>query len=64
MSEEKKQFDSIKYQNEYNANHYDRISVLLPKGEREELKQHARAQGMSANAWILQAIEFAKANGL
>ena len=64
MSEEKQAFDNIKYKNDYCAEHYDRVVILLPKGEREELKQYAKAQGMSTNAWILQAIEFAKANGL
>ena len=38
--------------------HYDRVSLMLPKGFKDELKQIATAQGYkSLNALIIAAIE-------
>lgn len=52
------QFDQIKYQNEYNKQKYDRITIMAPKGKKEELQAAAKACGMkSVNEFILAAVE-------
>ena len=54
MAEE---FDQIKYQNEYNKQKYDRITIMAPKGTKEKLQAATRAFGMkSVNEFILSAI--------
>lgn len=50
------EFDQIKYQNDFNKQNYDRISVLVPKGEKETIKQKAQAEGLSVNRFIYNAI--------
>ena len=56
MAEEK--FNEIKYKNKINEEHYDRISLMLPKGMRESLKQISANRGFkSVNALIVAAIE-------
>jgi uncharacterized protein (DUF1778 family) len=49
-------FDQIKYQNEFNKQKYDRISVMFPKGEKEIIKAAADQAGKSVNAYILEAV--------
>lgn len=46
----------IAWRNDYNAEKYDRYSLMLPKGAKEELKQHAATRGESLNAFINRAI--------
>lgn len=53
----KEPFDPVKYVNDYNAEHYDRILVALPKGYREKLKAAAQAQGVSMTELIRSAID-------
>lgn len=57
MAEGKKTFDQIKYQNEFNKNRYDRITILVPKGKKAEWTELAKAEGMSLTAWITKQIE-------
>lgn len=40
----------------YKKENYDRINVDLPKGEREIIKEHVDARGISMQAFIRQAI--------
>ncbi len=54
---EKKEFDQIKYQNEYKRKNYDRIELLVPKGERAVIKEAAAAAGQSANEFIYSAVK-------
>lgn len=49
-------FDQFKYQNEFNKQKYDRITILLPKGEKEELKKAATDAGVSLNEYIKSKI--------
>ena len=37
--------------------HYDEIKIKVPKGKKEEYKQHAFWQNESLNAFIKRAIE-------
>lgn len=42
--------------NRWNEKHYDRIMVVVPKGEREEIRAAAESAGQSMNAFIVQAV--------
>lgn len=47
---------SVKSVNKYIAKTYDRINFVMPKGRKEEIKNCADADGVSASEWINQAI--------
>ena len=48
---------SAKVKNAWNSRNYDQIPLVLPKGQREELKVHAKKKdGGSVNAFIKRAI--------
>ena len=40
----------------WNAEHYDQMSVVVPKGSRDLIKQHANEQGMSISEYIRHLI--------
>ena len=42
----------LKYIREYNKAHYDRITVMVPKGVRNTIRERARALGKSTNEYI------------
>lgn len=42
---------------------YDRIQLVVPKGQREVIKDHAAALGVSVNAYILSLVEADLARG-
>lgn len=48
---------AIKYNNDYNKQAYDRISLMVPKGRKEEIKAEAIKHGESINAFINRAID-------
>lgn len=48
--------EEAKYKKQYEQNNYDRLAVLVPKGDKERIKQAATAAGQSVNAWIGEAI--------
>lgn len=60
MSDVKNTFDRISYQNEYNKKKYDRVTIMLPNGEHAKLKDIAKSEGMSVNAYIQTAIAYYK----
>lgn len=43
--------------NKYNAKTYDRIALQVKKGQREVIRAHAEAQGLSLNGYINKLIE-------
>ena len=47
---------STKAQNKYIAKAYDRINLVLPKGRKDEIKDHAAARGQSVNGFSVEAI--------
>nr|DAH44476.1 MAG TPA: hypothetical protein [Caudoviricetes sp.] len=57
MSMEEKVFNQISYQNSYNKEKYDRISLMIPKGEKDRIKTAAAAAGESVNEYINKAIK-------
>lgn len=44
------------YKNLYAKNHYDRINLQIPKGEKDKIKQMADALGLSMNEYIYKLI--------
>ena len=44
------------YKNDFARAAYDRISVIIPKGGREQIKAAADSAGQSINAYILDAV--------
>lgn len=50
-------FNKYGYINAYVKEKYDRISLILPKGHKEILKQAAAAAGMSASEYVLMLID-------
>lgn len=45
-----------KAKNKYNAKVYDRISLSIKKGKKDEWREEAEKQGISLNAFIEQAV--------
>ncbi len=54
MPVSKKQQASV---HKYVRDHYDRISITVPKGKKEEIRDHAESQGVSVNKFINIAID-------
>ena len=50
-------FNQIKYQQQYNKEHYDRIEIVVPKGQKAIIRESAKAKGMSVSAYIGEAIK-------
>ena len=50
-------FNPIKYQNDYIRKTYDRVNLLLPKGQKEILKARAQTQNKSLNQLICDCID-------
>ena len=46
----------IKATNKYISKTYDRVNLLLPKGDKDKIKAHAEAQGLSLNGYINKLI--------
>ena len=51
-------FDPLKYVSEYTKEHYDRITIIAPKGTKQSVMKSAKDNGMSASKYILGAIKF------
>ena len=41
----------------YNKKKYDRLNLVVHKGQRELLKEYAASQGKSLNRFVLDAVE-------
>lgn len=52
------EFNQIKYQNEFKKANYDRVEILVKKGERAIIKEIAAATaGQNVSEYIKQAIK-------
>ena len=45
------------YRNEYTKQHYDRMTLLLPKGKKKDLQEYAKANGKTASQVIVKLLE-------
>ena len=52
-----KKFDKIAYNNQFNANAYDRITLTVPKGKKDEIKAHVESLGESVNGYLWRLIK-------
>lgn len=50
-------FDRVKYANEYNKENYDKVTIMIPKGDKEAWKSVAKAQGLSMSEMVRRAVE-------
>ena len=48
---------STRAKNKYNAENYDRISLSVPKGKKEQIKAFAENKGESLNGFINRAVD-------
>ena len=50
-------YDKIKYNNQYNKENYARLSILVPKAERETIDMHWKKKGYkSFNSYVTDLI--------
>ena len=49
-------YDKNKYNQQYKKDHFDRINFVLPKGEKDKIKEAAEKCGISAGEFIRQAV--------
>ena len=52
-----KTFNQIEYQNKYNKDNYDRITIMVPKGNKDVLQAYAKQLNLSLNAYINKLLE-------
>lgn len=57
MTENKKEFNQIEYQNKYIKEKYDRVGLTMPKGKKEIIKARALEEDMSINEYINALID-------
>ena len=55
--EDKKSNASTRAKRKYNEKVYDRLTMNIKKGRKDELKAIAEEQGQSLNAFVLSAID-------
>lgn len=48
---------STKAKNKYNANNYDNLRIVVPKGKKDIIKAYAEKQGKSINRFVNRAID-------
>lgn len=46
----------IAYNNQYNAGKYDRVTIMLPAGEKATIQLHAASRKESVNSFVKRAI--------
>lgn len=56
MLNNEEKFDPVKYRNSFNKEKYDRVNIMLPKGQKEVVKAYAGERGLSLNAFIIGLI--------
>ena len=54
---EEKNFDKISYNNQFNANAYDRINLTVPQGQRDVILADAEWLGESVNGYLWRLIQ-------
>lgn len=50
-------FNKIEYNNKYNAEKYERIALVVPKGKKAKIKAYADSKGESINGFVNRAID-------
>lgn len=52
-----KKFDKVKYDNQYRAEHFERIDILFAKGTKEKIKTASEALGIGISEFVRQAVD-------
>ena len=47
---------STRAKNKYNAANYDNLRIVVPKGGKEVIREHAKIRGESINGFVNRAI--------
>lgn len=50
-------FNQFKYQNDYNKEKYDRLTLVMPKGKKDKVKKRADELNKSVNGYINDVID-------
>ncbi len=53
MGKAKRKARDLDYITWYNNQNYDRVTIIVPKGTRENIKAEAKRQGKSANEFLI-----------
>lgn len=48
---------STRAKNKYNADNYDSLRIVVPKGKKDIIKAHASERGESLNGFVNRAID-------
>lgn len=57
MSERSSKQKATDYKNRYNSMNYDSLRIVVPKGQKEQIKEHAEKRGESINGFVKRAID-------
>lgn len=57
MAEEKAKGKYTDYKNKYNADNYDSLRIVVPKGKKAKIKAYADSKGESINGFVNKAID-------
>ena len=58
----KEKFDANAYISNYTKEHYDKITIVAPKGTKANYKNVAKSEGLSVSQYIIGAVKFYKKN--
>ena len=50
-------FDSVRYRNDFIRTHYDRITLAVKKGKKDEWNSAAKAQDLSLSEYITRKVD-------
>ena len=53
---------STRAKNKYNAENYDNLRIVVPKGKKDKIKAYAESKGESINGFVNRAIDEAMEN--
>ena len=53
----KEKFNPVKYKNDYDREHYERVNLSLPKGSKDLIKGKAEKVGKSVSQYVLDLVK-------
>ncbi len=55
--ENENKFNKVKYNNDFNKNNYDRLNIVVPKGQKQVIQDFAKSKGKSLNAFVYELVQ-------
>ena len=52
-------FNATKYKNEFAKQNYERLNIVVPKGQKQSIQEFAKSQNKSLNAFVVDLINSA-----